>query len=407
MALGVHEEALLARQRALHRPVEQPRGQRCVRLVAHVLLATERAAVGHERDGDRVIADGEHASDVVAVVPHALAARVHLQVPRPVDETRHGERALRFEERVLDALRLERLMHGVRSCGEPTIDVAARVLADRQHVVLRAPHGDRRARLHGRYRIGDRLVHLVSDFDERRGVACLLARLGDDDGHHVTGVAGATADGDHHRPVLLDDADVELAGDVGGGEDRDDAIGRGRGGWVDAEHVGTGVRGEVQRSVQRAGHAHVVDVAAIAERQLRSLVLRATASDGRRERGRELLALGDGVDRVEHLHVTGAAAEVSAEVSSHVGTFEVGTLLVDLRLGAHDDAGDAEPALQPTARSEGVGEGLALRRGHALEGDDRLAGHLRQRLLAADHGLAVDVHRAAPALPRGRAAVLR
>ena len=42
----------------------------------------------------------------------------------------------------------------------------------------------------------------------------------------------------------------------------------------------------------------------------------------------------------------------------------------------------------------------------ALEGDDLLAGHLGQRLLAADDRLAVDVHRAAPALTARRAAVL-
>ncbi len=55
--LGVHEEALLARQRALHRTVEQPRGQRGLALVAHVLLATERATVGHQLDSDGVGAD--------------------------------------------------------------------------------------------------------------------------------------------------------------------------------------------------------------------------------------------------------------------------------------------------------------------------------------------------------------
>ena len=54
MALGVHPEALLARQRALHRSVEQPGGERRVGLVAHVLLAAERAAVRDQLDGHPV-----------------------------------------------------------------------------------------------------------------------------------------------------------------------------------------------------------------------------------------------------------------------------------------------------------------------------------------------------------------
>ena len=58
---------------------------------------------------------------------------------------------------------------------------------------------------------------------------------------------------------------------------------------------------------------------------------------------------------------------------------EVGALLVDLRLGPHHDAGDAEPALQPAARGERVGEALALVGVDALERDDRLAGDLVQR----------------------------
>ncbi len=63
--------------------------------------------------------------------------------------------------------------------------------------------------------------------------------------------------------------DPQLAGDVGGGEDRLDAGGGERRGGVDGDDVGAGVVGEVQRGVQHAGHADVVDVAAVAERQLR------------------------------------------------------------------------------------------------------------------------------------------
>ena len=39
---------------------------------------------------------------------------------------------------------------------------------------------------------------------------------------------------------------------------------------------------------------------------------------------------------------------------------QVGALLVDLRFGAHDDARDAEPALQAAACGERIGERGAL-----------------------------------------------
>ncbi len=108
MALGVHPEALFARERALHRPVEQPCRERGVGLIAHVLLAPERTPVRHEFDGDPIRVDVEHSGDVVAVVPHALAARVHVERARVALPGRYGKRRLGFEERVLDALRLER-----------------------------------------------------------------------------------------------------------------------------------------------------------------------------------------------------------------------------------------------------------------------------------------------------------
>ena len=54
VALGVHEQALLAGERALHRALQEPGGQRRLRLVGHVLLAAEGAAVGDELDGDPV-----------------------------------------------------------------------------------------------------------------------------------------------------------------------------------------------------------------------------------------------------------------------------------------------------------------------------------------------------------------
>ena len=161
---GWTQQRLLARQRALHRRVEQERGERGLRLVRHVLLAAERAAVRDQLRGDALRIDVEHRRDLVAVVPHALAAGVHRELAVGLG---HDERRLGLEERVLDALGLEHVVHDVRARGERGVDVAALVRRARQHVAVELPHrvlvvverGDR---------IGDRAQHAVLDLDQLR-----------------------------------------------------------------------------------------------------------------------------------------------------------------------------------------------------------------------------------------------
>ena len=69
--------------------------------------------------------------------------------------------------------------------------------------------------------------------------------------------------------------------------------------------------------------------------------------------------------------------------------------------------GMQKPHCSPPHAANASANAVALVGVDALERDDRLAGDLGQRLLAADDGLAVDEHGAAAALPRRRAAVLR
>ena len=160
-------------------------------------------------DGDLVVVEREHAGDVVAVVPHTLTAGVHLQMPVVSTTDRHGERALRLEERVLDALRVERPRAPCgRLAAKAGVDVAARVLADASARCVSVPHtaigassasaGDG---------IGDRRQHVVADLDQLRGVAgpAGVSRRRRSPAHRRRRT-GATADRDHHRPVLVDDA---------------------------------------------------------------------------------------------------------------------------------------------------------------------------------------------------------
>ena len=121
---------------------------------------------------------------------------------------------------MLDALRLEHLMNGVRRLRQAAIDIATCVLADAEHVAGGVPHGDGGAWLQRGDGVGDGLVHLVADLDGRSRSTRQLARLGHHHGQDVARIAGASPDGDHDRPVLVDDADQQLAGQIGGREDR-------------------------------------------------------------------------------------------------------------------------------------------------------------------------------------------
>ena len=225
----------------------------------------------------------------------------------------------------------------------------------------------------------------------------------------VAEVGRAAADRDHDRPVLVDDADPQLAGDVGGGEHGLHAgVGEGAAG-VDGEDVGPGVVGELERGVEHAVDPDVVDVAAVAEGELVGLVLHPGGADAALGEGHGHLVGDERLDGVEDLHVPGAAAQVGAEVAGRLvaGERALGGGLVEQGLGAHEDARGAEAALQGAGGGEGVGEAVALVVAEPLEGGDRPARDPLEAGLARDLGLAVDEHGAATALARRRAAVLR
>ncbi len=89
----------------------------------------------------------------------------------------------------------------------------------------------------------------------------------------------------------------------------------------------------------------------------------------------------------------------------HVLSGQAAALLVDLGFGPHHYAWDAKAALEPAARSERSGVAPPLTLVDALEGGDHTPLGLGQRDLAGHLGLVVEHHRAAAALPGGRAAV--
>ena len=233
-----------------------------------------------------------------------------------------------------------------------------------------------------------------------------LPVTGDDDGQHVAQVGGAPAFGDEHRPVLVDQPDAQFARDVGCSEHRLDALDGRRRRCVDPHRVGPGVVGEVQGCVEESGRPQVVDERPVSQAQLGGLVLDAAAADTATGHSHRHLVPGQRLDGVEDLDVAGAAAEVGAEVAGDIVTCEGTALPVDLRLGPHQDARRAEPALEGAVGGEGRRIPVPLRRVESLEGHARCPLGLLHRRLARDACLPVEQDGAAAALSGRCTAVL-
>ena len=280
----------------------------------------------------------------------------------------------------------------------------------RQDVAVEVAHRVLGAGQNGRLRVGDGLQRLIGDVDEGGGPPGRFPVLGHHQGHDVAQVGGAAPGADEHGPVLVDEPDHRVAGHVGRGEHPHHAGGGGGPAGVDGDHVGPGVVGQADRSVQQARDLHVVDEELVAQGEFAGLVAGRPGPDApdglQRRPGQPVGPGGQHLHRVEDLEVAGAAAQVGPQVAGGLLPGEVGAVPVDQGLGPHDDAGDAEPALHRPGRPEGGGEALPLVAREPLGGDHRGPGRLLQRDLAGHPGLAVDQHCAGPALPRRRAAVL-
>jgi hypothetical protein len=89
MALRVEQQALPTRHRDADGPACPHREERGVALHGEVLLRPERTTVADLRDQDTVLGNPEEQRDLLAVVPHPLSLREHLEGSVLV---RHGQR---------------------------------------------------------------------------------------------------------------------------------------------------------------------------------------------------------------------------------------------------------------------------------------------------------------------------
>ena len=321
---------------------------------------------------------------------------------------RHGQGRLGLEEQMLDALRRPDAADHVRRLGERRLHVAPGVARDRQDVVV--PGVDlRRARLDRLGGVEHRRQRLVFDLDEARRLAGDARTLGGHRRHHVADAAHLFALGDETGPVLVDLADPAVARHVLGGRHRDDAGKRERLGGVDPDDAGARIAGQHDDAVQHAGDVDVGDEGPLAEGELAALVALEPRADAavldRRRQGAALLGRLDQFDRVDDLHVSGAAAQMSVEHPRDLRARQLAAL-VGHPFDAQHQPRRAEAALQPGGDLEGVGVEAALVVGNAFERENGAPFHLRDAHRARHLGNAVDERDTTAALLLRRAARL-
>jgi len=124
---------------------------------------------------------------------------------------------------VFDPLGDEPLTYDVSGRCEGGLDIAPGVSRPGKDVAVESPHGVLFA---GRRpgRICERIQHRIFDIHHRSGRPGGGLAVGDDDCEDVAEERRAAAYRDEHRPVLVNDADPEVAGDIGRCEGGNDAL---------------------------------------------------------------------------------------------------------------------------------------------------------------------------------------
>ena len=221
----------------------------------------------------------------------------------------------------------------------------------------------------------DRRTLFILHLDQLEGLEHDLLALRRDERDRVADVAALLANRDHHRPVVLEVPLVALAGDVVRREHRDDAGKSLRLARVDALDERARCRRAKRRSVEHAGHDHVLHVFAGADRLLAGVDARHVLSDPkdavlvRRWIRPFAQHLRRQFDRQLDLLVTRAATDVAAN-----GALDLRArgrrIDVEQPFGAHHHTWDAETALHGPRLRKGPAVDVLFPFGKALQRDE-------------------------------------
>ncbi len=220
--------------------------------VALGLLAAEGAAHAADLDGHRVRGDAQHLGDHVLDLGRVLRRRIDGDLVVLAGD-RQGDLPLEIEVLLPADPHPAGQAPGRR--GDGGLGVAA---AQGQGI------GDQHAGRQGGVHVEDRRQFLVLDHRELDGTPRLLARRGGDGedrlAHELDEIGR-----EQRLVVAVGRADVVLAGDVGGGQHADDAVGRADRGQVDLDDPGMRLGRQAELDVEQPGGVgQIVDVERLA-----------------------------------------------------------------------------------------------------------------------------------------------
>ena len=264
--------------------------------------------------------------------------------------------------------------------------------------------------MQGGVHIRDWLKHLIIDIDQGDGFAGDGVRLGHHASQHIADITGRLANANHQRPILLDQADVLVAGDVLSGQHAQHTrMRRGR-----AEIHGLDERArmiaEFERAEFQALEANIIHITVLPQHQILRVVLGQARTDAAADFGHfDFFFIADGFGGrrygIDDLLIAGAAAEVRRQAFFDIGAAGLG-IAFDERVRLHDDAGNAEAALHTALFDEGVGEDILPIFAQPLGGRHRFAGDFSHFCDAGEQRPVINLHDAAAASRLRRAAIL-
>src|SRR3954471_15457176 len=207
------------------------------------------------------------------VAREAQGVRVDRQHARRAIEVR--DRPDGLERLAARAVPAQAVLHDDAGVGEVAVDLAERERALVGDVRAERVVHERGALLQRLLGVDDGVEQLVLDLDQVGGVLGDVARLSEHGDDALADVPDLVDGEAAPRRLVRRGAEVRhRVGDLGrlrAGDDREHAGQRLRPRRVDRRDLRVGVRAAHERGVEHAAHAHVVDVAALAEQELRVL----------------------------------------------------------------------------------------------------------------------------------------
>ena len=259
--------------------------------------------------------------------------------------------------------------------------------------------------------VGHWFQHFIINFYERDSFAGDCICFGDHAGQHIADIAGCLAHANHQGPILADQTDMPIAGNLVGRDDAQNARMRQSRAGIHLPHNRARMIAELQCADHQPIHANIIDITMLAQHQVLRVIFGQARADAAIDFGQvDFFFVADGVcgalNGIHDLFVASAAAQVRRQRLFDIGAAGFG-IVIDEVVGLHDDARNAEAALHAALAHESIGKDLLPIFAQPFGGGDRLASQLVHLGDASQQRLVIDLNNAAATGGLWRAAIFR